>query len=66
MPDRSTGQSIASNDYHHILAMNGGECETANIAAGMTPAVALFRSLAYETRLRVVQRLAAGEARSST
>lgn len=35
----------------------------ANIAAGMTPAVALFRSLADETRLRIVQRLAAGEAR---
>ncbi|MET7822315.1 hypothetical protein [Micromonospora zamorensis] len=29
----------------------------------MTPAVALFRSLADETRLRIVQRLAAGEAR---
>jgi ArsR family transcriptional regulator len=43
--------------------MNGGECVTANIAAGMTPAVALFRSLADETRLRIVQRLAAGEAR---
>ncbi|MFY1697555.1 ArsR/SmtB family transcription factor [Solwaraspora sp. WMMA2101] len=36
---------------------------TANVAAGMTPAVALFRSLADETRLRIVQRLAAGEAR---
>jgi DNA-binding transcriptional ArsR family regulator len=43
--------------------MNDGECVTANIAAGMTPAVALFRSLADETRLRIVQRLAAGEAR---
>ncbi|MEU8264983.1 metalloregulator ArsR/SmtB family transcription factor [Micromonospora sp. NPDC048999] len=29
----------------------------------MIPAVALFRSLADETRLRIVQRLAAGEAR---
>ncbi|MEV4756358.1 metalloregulator ArsR/SmtB family transcription factor [Micromonospora sp. NPDC049559] len=36
---------------------------TANIAAGMTPAVALFRSLADETRLRIVRRLVAGEAR---
>ncbi|BBH63355.1 putative transcriptional regulator, ArsR family protein [Actinoplanes sp. OR16] len=36
---------------------------TAAVAAGMTPAVALFRSLADETRLRIVQRLAAGEAR---
>lgn len=40
-----------------------GECVTANIAAGMAPAVALFRSLADETRLRIVRRLAAGEAR---
>ncbi|MBO3736565.1 winged helix-turn-helix transcriptional regulator [Actinoplanes sp. NEAU-H7] len=38
-------------------------CVTAAAAAGMTPAVALFRSLADETRLRIVQRLAAGEAR---
>jgi ArsR family transcriptional regulator len=45
------------------MAMDGGECVTANVAAGMTPAVALFRSLADETRLRIVQRLAAGEAR---
>jgi len=29
----------------------------------MTPAVALFRSLGDETRLRIVQRLARGEAR---
>lgn len=46
------------------MAMNdAGECVTANIAAGMTPAVALFRSLGDETRLRIVRRLAAGEAR---
>jgi ArsR family transcriptional regulator, cadmium/lead-responsive transcriptional repressor len=45
------------------MAMDGGECVTANVAAGMTSAVALFRSLADETRLRIVQRLAAGEAR---
>jgi len=38
-------------------------CVSANVAAVMTPAVALFRSLADETRLRIVQRLAAGEAR---
>jgi ArsR family transcriptional regulator, cadmium/lead-responsive transcriptional repressor len=43
--------------------MDSGECVTASVAAGMTPAVALFRSLADETRLRIVQRLAAGEAR---
>jgi DNA-binding transcriptional ArsR family regulator len=43
--------------------MDDEECMTTNIAGGMTPAVALFRSLADETRLRIVQRLAAGEAR---
>jgi ArsR family transcriptional regulator, cadmium/lead-responsive transcriptional repressor len=42
--------------------MNDGGCGTA-AAAGTTPAVALFRSLADETRLRMVARLAAGEAR---
>ena len=36
---------------------------TAAIAAGMSPAAALFRSLGDETRLRIVARLAAGEAR---
>ena len=40
-----------------------GWCVSAEVAAGMAPAVALFRSLADETRLRIVQRLAAGEAR---
>ncbi|MBG0561373.1 ArsR/SmtB family transcription factor [Actinoplanes aureus] len=44
------------------MAMNDG-CVNAAVAAGMTPAVALFRSLGDETRLRIVQRLAAGEAR---
>ncbi len=34
-----------------------------DVAAGIPPAVALFRSLADETRLRIVQRLARGEAR---
>lgn len=34
-----------------------------NLDAGIPPAVALFRSLADETRLRIVQRLASGEAR---
>jgi DNA-binding transcriptional ArsR family regulator len=43
--------------------MDSGVCVTANVAAGMSPAVALFRSVADETRLRIVQRLAAGEAR---
>ncbi|MEV5411574.1 metalloregulator ArsR/SmtB family transcription factor [Thermopolyspora sp. NPDC052614] len=38
-------------------------CVSANIAAGVTPAAALFHSLADETRLRIVQRLAQGEAR---
>jgi ArsR family transcriptional regulator len=45
------------------VAINGDVRVTAIVAAGMTPAVALFRSLADETRLRIVQRLAAGEAR---
>lgn len=35
----------------------------ADIAAGISPAAALFHSLADETRLRIVQRLARGEAR---
>ncbi|MFV2019555.1 ArsR/SmtB family transcription factor [Micromonospora sp. LOL_023] len=46
-----------------MAMIEAGECVTANIEAGMTPAVALFRSLADETRLRIVQRLAVGEAR---
>lgn len=40
-----------------------GQCVRADIAAGITPAAALFHSLADETRLRIVQRLARGEAR---
>lgn len=58
-----SSQSIACCDYHRGMTMDGGECVTAAIAAGMAPAVALFRSLADETRLRIVQRLATGEAR---
>lgn len=42
------------------MAMDGG---CADLTSVVTPAVALFRSLADETRLRIVQRLAAGEAR---
>jgi ArsR family transcriptional regulator len=42
--------------------MNGPGVTSAG-TVGVTPAVALFRSLADETRLRIVQRLAAGEAR---
>lgn len=34
-----------------------------DIAAGISPAAALFHSLADETRLRIVQRLTRGEAR---
>ena len=45
------------------MAMNVEGCVTAAVAAGLTPAVALFRSLADETRLRLVARLAGGEAR---
>ncbi|MCK2218240.1 metalloregulator ArsR/SmtB family transcription factor [Actinomadura sp. ATCC 31491] len=42
---------------------DGGRCVSADIAAGISPAAALFHSLADETRLRIVQRLARGEAR---
>ncbi|MGV9779334.1 ArsR/SmtB family transcription factor [Streptosporangium sp. NPDC003464] len=47
------------------MAINsdGGRCVSADIAAGISPAAALFHSLADETRLRIVQRLARGEAR---
>src|SRR4051812_48943820 len=38
-------------------------CVNADIAAGIPPAAALFHSLADETRLEIVQRLARGEAR---
>jgi ArsR family transcriptional regulator len=40
-----------------------GRCVNAGIAAGLSPAAALFHSLADETRLRIVRRLARGEAR---
>ncbi len=43
--------------------MDEAGCVTAAVAAGVTPAAALFRSLGDETRLRIVARLAAGEAR---
>ncbi|WP_431903997.1 ArsR/SmtB family transcription factor [Nonomuraea sp. bgisy101] len=46
------------------MAINeGGRCVSADIAAGLPPAAALFHSLADETRLRIVARLARGEAR---
>jgi ArsR family transcriptional regulator len=45
------------------MAMMADGCLNAAVAAGMTPAVALFRCLGDETRLRIVARLAAGEAR---
>ncbi|WP_062436027.1 ArsR/SmtB family transcription factor [Herbidospora daliensis] len=38
-------------------------CVSADIASGVAPAAALFHSLADETRLRIVRRLADGEAR---
>ncbi|MGH3940737.1 MAG: ArsR/SmtB family transcription factor [Pseudonocardiaceae bacterium] len=41
----------------------GGVSVSGEIAPDITPAVALFRSLADETRLRIVQRLTGGEAR---
>jgi len=45
------------------MAISYDVCVTAAIAAGVSPAAALFRSLADETRLRIVARLATGEAR---
>uniref|UniRef100_UPI003F49782A ArsR/SmtB family transcription factor n=1 Tax=Nonomuraea bangladeshensis TaxID=404385 RepID=UPI003F49782A len=47
------------------MAINGdsGSCVSADVAAGVPPAAALFHSLADENRLRIVQRLARGEAR---
>jgi len=45
------------------MAIDSARCVTAGIAAGLSPAAALFHSLADETRLRIVQRLARGEAR---
>lgn len=51
--------------YHRGMAIDseGGRCVSTDIAAGVPPAAALFHSLADETRLRIVQRLARGEAR---
>jgi ArsR family transcriptional regulator len=45
------------------MISESGLCVTSEIRQGVAPAVALFRSLADETRLRIVARLAAGEAR---
>lgn len=50
--------------YHRRMAMSeGGRCVSADIAAGIAPAAALFHSLSDGTRLRIVARLARGEAR---
>jgi ArsR family transcriptional regulator len=51
--------------YHRYMTIDsdGGRCVSAGIAAGVSPAAALFHSLAEETRLRIVQRLTRGEAR---
>lgn len=51
--------------YHRYMTINGdgGRCVSADIAAGIPPAAALFHSLADENRLRIVRRLARGEAR---
>ena len=43
--------------------MDNAGCVTGAIVAGASPAAALFRALSDETRLRIVARLAAGEAR---
>jgi ArsR family transcriptional regulator, cadmium/lead-responsive transcriptional repressor len=47
--------------YHRQMAMNS--CCGPEARAGLTPAAALFRSLADPVRLAIVQRLAKGEAR---
>lgn len=54
-----------NSGYHLHMAIysDGGRCVSADIAAGVSPAAAMFHSLADETRLRIVQRLARGEAR---
>ena len=54
---------IVLSGYHRHMTMIGGRCVSADIAAGLPPAAALFHSLADETRLRIVRRLARGEAR---
>ncbi|MEV0596235.1 ArsR/SmtB family transcription factor [Nonomuraea cavernae] len=45
------------------IDFEGGVCVRTEVAAGISPAAALFHSLADETRLRIVARLARGEAR---
>ncbi len=45
------------------MAIDRELCVSAAVAAGAQPLVALFRSLGDETRLRIVGRLAGGEAR---
>ncbi|QYC39040.1 hypothetical protein Nocox_07070 [Nonomuraea coxensis DSM 45129] len=45
------------------IESEAGPCVSADIAAGVPPAAALFHSLSDENRLRIVQRLARGEAR---
>lgn len=45
------------------MTIDSGPCVSAEIAAGIAPAAALFHSLADETRLKIVQHLARGEAR---
>jgi DNA-binding transcriptional ArsR family regulator len=45
------------------MAMDDAGCVTAAIAAGVSPAAALFRSLGDPARLAIVRRLAGGTAR---
>jgi DNA-binding transcriptional ArsR family regulator len=56
---------IPVHGYHRYMTMNNdtGRCVNTDIAAGIPPAAALFHSLADQTRLKIVQRLARGEAR---
>jgi ArsR family transcriptional regulator len=56
---------MSNSGYHRYMAIDSddGRCVSTDIAAGVPPAAALFHSLSDENRLRIVQRLARGEAR---
>jgi len=55
---------IVFMEYNRRMEMDDAACGTTDLLTSVVaPAVALFRSLADETRLRIVQRLASGETR---
>src|ERR1044072_145487 len=53
-----TDMTLSGYHRHMAIDSEGGRCVSADIAAGISPAAALFHSLADETRLRIVPRLA--------